>query len=124
MRLTWKGINTDMALDVVTMDFDLDDLIYEIEEAAEEAIEEGVEFAKQEFVKRIPSNRKLTRRSVIAISHKMSGIAGVRFPPGKRYPKDGTKTKAIVTRAWHSMKGQTLNVIRESIDNGIEEINR
>lgn len=107
---------------VVELNFDLHELLDDVEEAVADAIGDGVQYAKHELLRNIPSHRKKTQRSVVGQSEGAEGFVGVQFPSGSRYPKRGTETEQIVSTTWRSIEQQTLDVIEESIEQGIKEV--
>lgn len=108
----------------VTLNFDVDELVEEVEDAIADSIADGVDYARREFLTRIPSQRRETRRSVRAEAKDMSGKVGVRFPASKRYRKQGTTTERIVEDAWRAMEAPTLKAIEDSFEVNLEEISR
>lgn len=107
--------------DIVSINFDLEDLIDEVDELVEEALADGVEFARRQLLQRIPSQRRESRQAVTARVNGMQAEVGLSFPPGQRYQSRGTKTEEIVTRAWNAVNAPTLNVIENSFNDRLEE---
>lgn len=109
---------------VVTVNLDLDELIEELEDAALEAIVDGAKFSEKELKKRIPPNRKKTRDAVFSRTEGDHADVGVKFPPGRRYPKRGTETERIVKRAWREIKEPVIHHIEQSFHSRVEELSR
>ena len=100
---------------------EIDDFEDLVEESIEEAIAAGILSARQSLLRRIPAKRRKTRKNIVHHHRGLTGQVGVRFPPGSRFPKRGTETKRIVEDAWRQIEEPTLNAIKKTITDSVEE---
>ena len=107
--------------ETVTVNFDLEEIAEQWQDALQQAMESGVQFAEQELKKRIPANRVKTRRAVFSLMEDLTGEVGLLFPAGTRYAKRGTETERIFNRAWQDIKQSVLDHIEQTFYELIEE---
>lgn len=88
--------------------------------AARDSVEAGLQEFEQSLREEIPARRKKTQRAIQTVMDEQSpsGIAGVIFPPGSRYPANGTETEKLVERVWIRNADQ----VAEAIQNKMVEV--
>lgn len=107
--------------ETVSLNFDIDDVIDEVEEALEKSIAEGTAYAERTLRSRLPTRRTETAKAVTSQLLGTQGEVGVEFPANRRYRTRGTKTEQIVKRLWRSIESPTFAVIEKEFYDQIEE---
>ena len=105
----------------VVFQFDADALIDAIEEASTIAVLDAVQFTALNLRQRIPQERVVTRRNVVAFADGTAGYSGIAFPSGHQFQTRGTNTEKIVSQSWRAIENVVATRLYETIKHQIKE---
>ena len=100
---------------------DLNELLDEIDNVADQTIKEATEFTERQLKNRMPVNRVETRKAIRSQDNEASGIVEIRFPRNKRFRTRGTETERLAKKAWRETQSATLEFIQKRFHEKIEE---